>query len=89
MFAPNGSSADAVIARRVRRSRDPRSIRVITSDRQLANAVTQHGARVQSAEAFAAELSAPQDAIPEWKNTPPSSDEVEAWLSLFEKQDKQ
>jgi predicted RNA-binding protein with PIN domain len=89
VFAPYGSSADEVIARRVRRSPDPKSLRVITSDHQLANAVTQQGARVQSAEAFAAQLSAPQDAPLEWKNAPPSPDEVEAWLSLFRNEDEQ
>lgn len=87
VFVPHGSNADAVITRRVRRSRDPRSFRVVTSDHELANAVTQQGARVQSAEAFVAELSAPQDASAEWKDLPPSPDEVEAWLSLFENQD--
>lgn len=87
VFAPHGSTADAVIARRVRRSRDPRGLRVVTSDQQLANTVAQQGARVQSAEAFATELGAPQDAPPEWKDVPPSPDEVEAWLSLFESQD--
>jgi predicted RNA-binding protein with PIN domain len=87
VFAPPGSTADAVIARRVHQSRDPQGFRVVTSDHQLANAVAQRGASVQSAEAFAAEVSTPQDAAPEWKNLPPSSEEVEAWLSLFEDQD--
>ena len=87
VFAPQGSSADAVIARRVRRSRELQGLRVVTSDHQLASLAAQHGARVQSAEAFAAELSAQQDAPPEWKDVPPSPDEVEAWLSVFEPQD--
>ena len=77
VFAPHGSSADTVITRRVRRNRDPQGCRVVTSDHQLSNAVAQLGARVQSAEAFAAELSAPQDAPPEWKELPPSPEEVE------------
>lgn len=89
VFAPYGSSADTVIARRVRRNRDPQSLRVVTSDRQLAHAVTQQGARVQSAEAFAKDLSAQQDTPSEWKNAPPSSDEVEAWLALFENRDEE
>lgn len=87
VFAPYGSSADTVIARRVRRNRDPQSLRVVTSDQQLAHAVTQQGAKVQPAEAFAEELNAKQDAPSEWKNAPPSSDEVEAWLALFENRD--
>jgi predicted RNA-binding protein with PIN domain len=88
VFAPYGSSADMVIARRVRRNQNPKSLRVVTSDQQLAHTVAQQGARIQTAEAFAEELSAPQDTSSGWKNAPPSSDEVEAWLSLFENRDE-
>jgi predicted RNA-binding protein with PIN domain len=95
VFAPHGSNADTVIARRVRRSRDPRGLLVVTSDRGLAETVTRLGARVRPAQAFAAELEqssaaaqdAEQDALPAEKDTPPTSEEVEAWLELFEDKD--
>lgn len=91
VFAPHGSSADTVIARRVRRSRDPRGWLVVTSDRQLAQTVARSGARVRSADAFAADLAptsgaAQEDTLPPEKDTPPTPDEVDAWLALFEDQ---
>ena len=87
VFAPHGSSADAVIAKRVRRSRNPRDWLVVTSDRDLAETVARHGARVRSAEDFAQELGALRDGSPDWKDAPPSAEEVETWLSLFEGRD--
>lgn len=86
VFASHGSSADEIIARRVRRSRDPRGWQVVTSDQRLAATVTQQGAAVKSAESFAAELELPPDGVPDWKDTPPSAEEVESWLALFEDQ---
>jgi predicted RNA-binding protein with PIN domain len=91
VFAPHGSTADSVIARRVRRSRNPRGWLVVTSDRKLADTVTQLGARVRSASDFALELSpasdaAPEDFLPPEKGTPPTPEEVDAWLALFEDQ---
>lgn len=87
LFAAYGSSADAVIERRVRRSRNPHDWLVVTSDRKLAENVSRQGARVQSAEAFALEMPRPAEEPPEWKDTPPAPDEVEAWLALFEGQE--
>ncbi len=87
VFAPHGSSADAVIARRVRRSRNPRAWLVVTSDQKLADTVTHLGARVQSADAFASSMPRPTEESPEWKDTPPTPEDVEAWLALFEGQE--
>jgi len=84
IFAPHGSSADQVIARRVRRSRDPAGITVVTSDRELAGEVVNYGARVKSAETFAAELSALTGDRSEGHDSPLSAAELEAWLALFE-----
>jgi predicted RNA-binding protein with PIN domain len=83
IFASHGSNADAVIARRVRRSRDPGGWTVVTSDQGLAAIVQQLGARVQSAGTFAGELAPAEDGDPDWKGSPPSSEEVETWLALF------
>ena len=89
VFAPHGSSADTVIRRRVQRARNPGEWQVITSDRELAGAVARLGARVQSAEEFASNMTAPADAPPDWRETPPSPDEVDSWLALFEGRDQQ
>jgi predicted RNA-binding protein with PIN domain len=87
VFAAHGSSADAVIARRVRRSRNPQEWRVVTSDAELAATVAGLGARVQASEEFAAELAAVQDTESERADVSLSPDEVEAWLSLFQDRD--
>lgn len=89
VFAPHGSSADAVIARRVRNARNPGGMRIVTSDRALTETVARHGARVQSADSFAAELSGPIENSPDWKDTQLSPKEVEAWMDLFTSQDRQ
>lgn len=89
IFASPGRTADAVITRRVRASRDPGSWLVVTSDQQLAGTVSRQGARVQSAAAFATQLARPAEVPPEWREKPPSPDEVEEWLSLFQNQDQQ
>ena len=87
VFAPLGGSADATIVQRVRRSPNPQEWLVVTSDQALRATVTRLGARVHSAEAFAAALVAARTR-PEGpsgaKERPPSPEEVEAWLALFE-----
>lgn len=83
VFAPQGSTADAVISRRVFKSRNPNGYLVITSDRELADAVSQRGARVRSSEEFAFEMRVRSGSLPEGRETPPSPEEVEAWLALF------
>jgi predicted RNA-binding protein with PIN domain len=86
-LAPLGGRADATIVQRVRRSRNPQEWLVVTSDQALRAAVTQLGARVRSAEAFAAALVASRTMVEgpsRAKERPPSPEEVEAWLALFE-----
>jgi len=87
VFAPHGSTADAVIAKRIGRSRNPRDWVVVTSDRNLAETVARQGAGVRSAEDFAEELTALREALPDRKDVPLSPEEVEMWLSLFEGRD--
>lgn len=90
VFAPHGSSADAVIARRVQKSRNPDRWLVITSDRDLAGEVQHAGARVQSADAFARELQPAEPGLEElpWKEEPLSASEIDEWLTLFEGHDE-
>jgi len=92
VFAGQGSSADAVIARRMRNEPNPGAWLVITSDRDVAERVRRQGARVQSSVEFTAELGAlgekePDDESPDWRQLPPTSEEVEQWLGLFGEQD--
>jgi predicted RNA-binding protein with PIN domain len=87
VFAPHGGSADRIIKQRVQQSRNASEWLVVTSDRELVDIVARQGARVRSAEAFAAELGAPRDVSPGLREAPPSPDDVEAWLAEFEGRD--
>jgi predicted RNA-binding protein with PIN domain len=89
VFAPHGSSADRVILQRVQRLRNPSEWLVITSDRELSEAVGRLGARVQSAGAFASELTGPGEAPPDWRESSLSPDEIDSWLALFEGRDQE
>jgi predicted RNA-binding protein with PIN domain len=91
VFAPGGSSADAVITNRVKRSRDRAHWLVVTSDRRLSATVAGLGARVQSARAFARELAPrqPDQESADWRQVPPSAEEVDDWLDLFERREKE
>ena len=84
VFASHRGGADDVIARRVARSRDPGGITVVTSDQDLTQRVARHGAKVRSAGDFAGELGRQPNGPDQWKDTPPSSEEVAAWLALFQ-----
>jgi predicted RNA-binding protein with PIN domain len=86
VFAAQGSTADEAIIRRVRHSRDPHGWLVVTSDHELAATVKSLGARVQSADGFA-ELATASDEAPDWKDAPPSAQDVDWWLSVFEDED--
>jgi predicted RNA-binding protein with PIN domain len=90
VFAPHGSSADAVIVRRISEKRNPRDWLVITSDAELADQAARQGARVKSAKSFATELAGLRNGSPNstLKEAPSlSSKEVEEWLALFEGRD--
>jgi predicted RNA-binding protein with PIN domain len=83
VFARPGGSADALIARRVRQNKQPAGLLVVTSDRALRDAVERMGARTRSAEDFVSELEADPTAPSDWRDRPPSPDEVDKWLDLF------
>jgi predicted RNA-binding protein with PIN domain len=84
VFAPYGTTADAVIARRVGKSRSPAGVLVVTSDQDLADQVARRGARVESSDAFAAELIDVHESLSRREDPSLSPEEVEAWLALFE-----
>jgi predicted RNA-binding protein with PIN domain len=87
VFAPAGGSADRLIVRRVRRSRDPGGLTVVTSDEKIIAAVERGGARAVHSEIFAADLdalSAAVDAMDPSRDVHLSPAEVKEWLALFE-----
>ena len=92
LFAAPGSSADRVLVRRIRKSRNPRALRVITSDREVACVARECGASVTLAPAFADELAGPEKDwispgppdVPEKPDaTALSPAEVAEWLEIF------
>lgn len=83
VFAPQGSTADTAIVRRVQHARHPADWLVVTSDLALSDKVARLGARTRSAQEFAAEACAPGAAESDEKQSAPSAGEVEAWLELF------
>jgi predicted RNA-binding protein with PIN domain len=87
VFAPHGSTADAVIARRIAKSRNPRGWLVVTSDLELVDRVSRRGARVQSSDDFASKLAGLGHVEPDVADVHLTPEEVEAWLSLFEEKD--
>jgi predicted RNA-binding protein with PIN domain len=87
VFAPHGSTADAVITHRIVKSRNPSGWLVVTSDLEVADQVARRGARVQRAEDLADELAAIGHGKADEADVHLAPDEVEAWLSLFEEDD--
>jgi len=85
VFAPTGRNADGVLIERIRRSRHPGGLVVVTSDREVIIAAERAGARVVRSEAFVRELE-PSPASPGGakEDVHLSPDEVEAWLELFQ-----
>lgn len=82
VFAAPGTTADALILSRVRRSRHPPDWTVVTSDADLAGRAARLGARTRSAREFAAEACEP-GASGEEAQPAPTPGEVDAWLEIF------
>ncbi len=93
VFAPLGSSADALIVRRIRRSRNPRGLRVVSSDQEVIHMAQKRGAQITTASAFAAELSQLGTVMtsPEGTEKPLgdrlSDEEIAEWLEIFDRID--
>ncbi|MCD6555118.1 MAG: NYN domain-containing protein [Anaerolineae bacterium] len=83
IFASPGRTADRIIVERIRRDRNPRGLVVVSSDHEVMAAAEERGARVMSAESFAATLSAPPPAAGDRADVKLSPTEVEEWLSIF------
>jgi len=84
VFAPTGRNADRVLRERIRRSRDPRGLTVVTSDREVIATARHRGARVIRAEDFIRELE-PAAVSPGGtkEQADLSPEQVDAWLDLF------
>ena len=84
VFAPTGRSADGVLRERIRRSRNPGGLIVVSSDREVIAAAERRGARAVRAEAFASDLEPPAGPVGGVKETgEPTPEEVEEWLAEF------
>jgi len=85
VFASAGRTADGILRERIRHSRDPHGLTVVTSDQQVIAAAQARGAHVMRSEEFAALLSEPPpaDTGDAGKDVHLSPQEVEEWLALF------
>lgn len=90
VFAPNNSTADAVLIRRIEAIGNPPEFMVISSDREVATAATRRRIAVQPSEMFAANMMNDRrfgsgDQTKSQRPDAPamSSDEMQEWLSLF------
>jgi hypothetical protein len=82
VFASTGHTADGILRERIRRSRDPRGLTVVTSDREVIAAAQARGARVIRSEEFAVQLRAPRTGGVE-EDVHLSAEELAEWLKVF------
>lgn len=90
VFAPNNSSADAVIMRRIEAIGNPPEYVVVTSDSAVAAAATRRRIAVQPSETFAVNMmtdrrfGSSEETDTKRPEAPAMSpDEMQEWLSLF------
>lgn len=90
VFAPNNSTADAVLIRRIEAIGNPPEFIVISSDGAVASAATRRRVAVQRSEDFAAAMmvdrrfGGDEKTGPQRPDAPAmSSDEMREWLALF------
>ena len=90
IFAPNNSSADAVIIRRIEAIGNPPEFVIVTSDRAVANAAARRRIAVQLSEVFAANMMSDRrfgkdESTDAQRPEAPAMnpDEMQEWLSLF------
>ena len=90
VFAPNNSSADAVIIRRIEAIGNPPEYVIVTSDNAVAAAATRRRIAVQPSETFAANMMSDRrfggsdNAESKRPEAPAMNpDEMQEWLSIF------
>ncbi len=79
----SGQTADEVIRARVRKSRHPEALRVVTDDVAVQRVARERGCQVIPAHVFARELTRPLPQRPAREDVHLSPEEVEEWLALF------
>lgn len=84
-YAPQGTTADTLIIKRLYHARNPQQILVVTSDRAIQRVAKQVKARVISASAFAQVLTSPPDhaSDDDEDDRQLSEAEIQAWLAIF------
>ena len=86
-FAPHGKTADQIIIRRLKRIKNPRGVRVVSSDQAVQRAARFAGVQIIPSQRFAQELlslAPPSDTEQDSRaDLKLSADEVEAWLEIF------
>ena len=88
-YAAFGSNADTVLIRTIQRSRQPRQLVVVSSDRRIQAVARRAGAQIMAAETFAQMLEEPVEAEePSEEDVLLSEEEVEAWLRVFRNRKK-
>ncbi len=78
-FSGHGRSADDLILEAIRRSKDPRGITVVTSDRSLGDQCRHLQARVERADRFRPKMRERAGA-----EKPEKEADIEHWLEIFE-----
>ena len=89
VFAGMDAQADWLIIGRIRNERDPEHLTVVSSDREIQSVAQGHGAKVLTAQEFAAQMlrnHAPKHKRRRRTRREPrlSAREVDEWLALFE-----
>ena len=89
VFAPAGRVADGILKERIRKSRDPRGLIVVSSDHEVVRVAEERRSRVIRSEDFARQLeglSASQSSSVGGKpSTSLDKDEISEWMRLFNK----
>ena len=88
VFATERASADDIIVARIARTAEPRSVLVVSSDREIRAAARRAGARIMTSEDFAARMAQPQRPRPGRRRAavrerPLSAREVDEWMVIF------
>lgn len=90
VFAPNNSTADAVLIRRIEAIGNPPEFVIVTSDRAITDVARRRRVAVQSSESFAADMIADRqfgkgEKEPATRPDAPAMtpDEMQEWLALF------
>ena len=89
-FSKAPQKADPLIINLVQKSKTPRNITVVTSDKSLADVCKSYGCSTLSVESFSNKLAAEHQRVELSKkyDVNMTSKEVEEWMQLFEKGDK-